>query len=216
MKAYSVIIPTMWVNKIYLDYMLRMYEKSAYISEVIIIDNDPANKMENIQWNKVKIYTQGKNIFVNPAWNWGVTLAASENVIIANDDILVTGLDKLLEYIDDILTENMIIGPSKTCLDDRVDSLPIKIEKVNDDVLPQYWGTFMIMNKKSYRVIPDHFKIWCGDDILFHANDSYIIKEGIQINTQMSETITRNRLEGMCNQEFYLYNHKCNKDGSFK
>ena len=69
---YTVIIPTMWVNVTLLEKMICIYNQSNYINEIIIIDNNPIDKIK-LDFKKVKILTKNKNIYVNPAWNWGVS-----------------------------------------------------------------------------------------------------------------------------------------------
>jgi len=61
------------------------YKKMPKINEIIIINNDPSYKIPTyFKHNKIKILTQKENIFVNPAWNLGVSVAKNENIIIAN------------------------------------------------------------------------------------------------------------------------------------
>ena len=85
MNGYSVIIPTMWESD-KIQMMLDVYEKNYLINEIIIINNN-VSKTPNIEYFKTKILTKNKNIYVNPAWNWGATTSISDNIIIANDDI---------------------------------------------------------------------------------------------------------------------------------
>ena len=106
MKNFSVIIPTMWKSD-YLLKMIEVYNNSEFISEVIIIDTEPESKMP-IDSDKVSVYTKGENIYVNPAWNMGVSLAKTPFVIIANDDILLNPkeFDELLVLCLNNLKDN--------------------------------------------------------------------------------------------------------------
>lgn len=86
-KYFSIVIPTMWKsNKIF--GMLPVYEKSKYVKEIIIIDNNPKKKIDLSEYKKIRYYTKGKNIYVNPSWNWGYALS-NYNLILANDDIII-------------------------------------------------------------------------------------------------------------------------------
>ena len=93
----SIVIPTMWRSNKILK-MLPIYEKSELVKEVIIIDNDPKLTPNLKPYTKVLYYTNGNNIYVNPAWNLGYTLS-SHRVILANDDIIIDELDNVLNLL---------------------------------------------------------------------------------------------------------------------
>ena len=86
----SIIIPTMWRSDKILK-MLPIYEKCDLVKEVIIIDNDPKLTPDLKPYSKILYYTNGENIYVNPAWNLGYTLSSNQ-VILANDDIIINDL----------------------------------------------------------------------------------------------------------------------------
>ena len=73
-NKYSIIIPTMWRSEL-IHQMLPLYDRSEYVGEVIIIDNDPSKMPDLSQFEKVRHYAMKENIYVNPAWNLGVSLA---------------------------------------------------------------------------------------------------------------------------------------------
>jgi GT2 family glycosyltransferase len=192
---FSVIIPTMWVSE-YIIKMLELYEENKLIKEIIIIDNAPGNKKDISKFTKVKILTKGENIYVNPAWNWGVSEAKYKYIIIANDDILFNknDLDSLINNSKALLTPNMIIGAYDKCFKQKgLDVSGLSIVPVNE----RNWGfgTFMIMKRNSYTFIPDDLLIWEGDNIQFVNNNAYNFK-GIEIQTPMGTTI---RAEGLRN-----------------
>jgi hypothetical protein len=194
MKKYSIIIPTMWMSS-HLFKMLDFYEENELIQEVIIIDNAP-EKGQPIpkQLSKLKLHTKGKNIYVNPAWNFGVSLAISDYIIIANDDILFNkkDFDELLNKSFEFLNENTIIGPSMYCFKQNPENYSLrynglKIEKLNVGFTYGF-GTFMIMKKNSYTIIPDDILIFHGDVIQHRTNDVFLFS-GIEIDTPMSVTL---------------------------
>ena len=192
MKNFSVIIPTMWKS----DYLLKMvevYNNSEFIDEIIIIDNEPESKME-INSDKARIYTEGENIYVNPAWNMGVSLAKTPFVIIANDDIFLepNEFEKLLVLCLGHLMDNVVIGPSMHCFKQKgLVKDGLKITKTNDD-FNYGFGTFMIMKKTSYTIIPDDVLIFHGDVIQHKTNDVYLFS-GVEIETPMSTTLHGNK-----------------------
>ena len=191
---YSVIIPTMWASD-KIKEMIKVYDKCDYISEVLIINNKPEDSLK-LKSKKVKEIYKGENIYVNPAWNLGVKEAKEEHIIIANDDIYFKNLTELLNRIT--LRDNMIVGPALSSfkeINDNGKITPIeqytgqiKIEPT--DKMTWGYGTFMIMKKSAYQVVPSHLLIWEGDIPQFQANDSYVFK-GINIDTEMSETIKK-------------------------
>jgi len=207
---YTVIIPTMWVNVTLLEKMICIYNQSNYINEIIIIDNNPIDKIK-LDFKKVKILTKNKNIYVNPAWNWGVSESNNEKIIIANDDILIENFENIIIKIDEFLKDKIVIGLKTKLLENEKQQVSIiKCQK-----RPYGWGTFMAMNKKSYIYVPEYLKIWAGDDIQFNNNDPYIIL-GADIKTKMSETVKKYNLRVMAKRDSRLYRTKCNPDGSLK
>lgn len=193
-NKYSVIIPTMWKSPCLKD-MIKIYNFFDCISEIILIDNKPESKivLENI---KIKSITTNKNIFVNPAWNWGVALAKEKRVIIANDDILIKkeDLEKLFILLEDFNLDGKIIGAGKNCFTQKGLILEnfIQIKQV---LKRNYgFGTFMILNKKDYKEVPNVLKIWFGDDFQIKYLKPYTFC-GIEVGTQMSTTVREFRNE---------------------
>jgi GT2 family glycosyltransferase len=193
---YSIIIPTMWYSN-YLKDMLTIYNRSNNIHEIILIDNNKHKRFEYIESPKIKLLEQEQNIYVNPAWNLGVSMAESDNIIIINDDILIdeNDLEKLLIKVNETLKEKMVIGPHEYCFDNRC----LNHEVFIDNTIKKFtygWGTFMIMKKESYVKIPEDILIFFGDNIQHNNNEPYRFN-GVRINTPMSTTL---------NADINLYN----------
>lgn len=179
-KYYSIVIPTMWLSD-KLEKMLKIYENSIYVKEVILIDNDPTNKIDLSEFTKVRYYTKGKNIYVNPSWNWGYSLSNYE-LILANDDIIINNLDDVLNLFSK--SDCDIIG-----LDVSKNSNDLKIEYITK--FPEKsFGCFMYIKKYVY--IPDQLKIWYGDKILFDVNKTRGVLKNPYITTDKSTTINSN------------------------
>jgi hypothetical protein len=180
----------MWKSE-YLAKMLQIYEKSQFINEVIIIDNFPTNRI-NISASKVKIHSKGKNIYVNPAWNLGVSLAVNPYIIVANDDLLFKESDftNLINSVIPYLVDNTVVGPSPNCFK-QVSSKPsfgnLKIEAAGSK-FSYGFGTFMIMKKSSYTIIPEDILIFHGD-VIQHKTNKIHLFSGIEIVTPMSTTL---------------------------
>lgn len=190
---FSVIIPTLWKSdKIYK--MLDIYEKSKYIDEVIIIDNDPSKNIK-INHSKVKTYTKGHNIFVNPAWNWGVALASHEHIIIANDDVIIEELDRLLVALQN--TKYNLVG-----VDWENTRVRSKLTIEDSDKLKYGYGCFMFVKKSKYIQLPYDLKIWRGD-FLLHKHLRSGKFSGVVVETNMSETV--NLFKGKASEDTLLY-----------
>ena len=174
---FSVIIPTMWMSH-KIEAMVPHYLDLA--DEVIIIDNNPKARL--IADKRIKYLTKGHNIFVNPAWNWGVLEAKNDLIIIANDDVIIP---RVAEVMSQFVTSNYdIVG-----MDTRRCFVDGKCEILPAFQLTWGWGCFMLMRKSAYRPIPDEFKIWFGDNILFLNNFRRGSFGGVRVITEMSETL---------------------------
>lgn len=166
MKKFSVIIPTMWKSK-KLNEMLEIYQNNDQIAEIILIDNNPPCKINVKAFPKIIYHSFGKNIFVNPAWNFGAAIAKHE-IILANDDIFIFNLAEILDLIS--LSKYDIIGISTVNTGRNTEIVPVS-------TFPgKGYGCFIYV--RNYLYIPDQLKIWYGDNIQFQHN----IKKGMIIN----------------------------------
>lgn len=166
MKQFSVIIPTMWKSD-KLATMLEFYESNPQVAEVILIDNAPPAKIKLKPFSKVSYHTFGKNIFVNPAWNYGAAIA-KHRIILANDDIILFNFAEILEQIS--LSKFDIVGISTGNDGHNTTIKPIANFPAHN------YGCFMYV--RNYQYIPDQFKIWYGDNLQFMAN----ARRGVIIN----------------------------------
>lgn len=201
----------MWQSPDCIIKMLKLYCESDFVNEIIIIDNDITKTIsaEILNHNKIKIITNNRNLFVNPAWNWGVSQAITEKIIIANDDIIIESFDKLISKIDNCLKPNQIIGPCKSCYDNPTSEVHIESSNRRNNG----WGVFMVLYKSSYVPIPTELLIWCGDNIQHSSNDSYKFK-GIYIKTKMSTTINNKKLLPKAQSDFYKFDDYYDSEGN--
>ena len=104
----SVIIPTLLkVNRLYQT--IQELSLSNEVGEIIIINNT----QDEVDFNNPKIVQifEGKNTYINPAWNKGAKLAKFDKLCIMNDDIWFDW--KYLKYISQYITEDIgLIGMS--------------------------------------------------------------------------------------------------------
>jgi hypothetical protein len=196
--VFTVIIPTMWVSD-YIHQMLGLYESEQLVKEVIVIDNAPSRHNRLDQYQKVRVLTKGKNIFVNPAWNWGVRESKTKFIVIANDDILMAANSlRTLLCKARTLGKDQMLGLGKDCFS-RKPARFIKIKAI--DKKSTSYGTFMVMRKASYVPIPEDLLIWRGDVIQWERNEHLQII-GLKVRTRCSATIKQQELWATAKQDF--------------
>jgi len=170
--------------------MLPIYEKCKRIKEIIIIDNDISKRPKLIGFKKIIYLPQEQNIFVNPAWNLGASLAKHE-IILANDDVIIDDLEGLLDIFDK--SEYTMIG---------ADILKRGCQKGETACLrfpANSFGCFLRI--KNYLYIPEQMKIWRGDWFLYdHSRVSWVAG---YIETPMATTVN----DASCN-----FMPQCHKD----
>lgn len=182
MSKFSVIIPTMWIPKTFLE-SINEYLKSSYVDEIIIIDNNPNFRPNLPENDKIKLITKGYNIFVNPAWNWGVKISKNENLIIANDDLFFSDVETVLHNLNNC--DYDLVGLNYKNLNSGNGVL---IESIKGD-MESGFGCFLFLKKHNYFEIPESFKIWYGDRILFNNNSKIGVISLDNVKITLSETI---------------------------
>jgi hypothetical protein len=180
-KYFSMIIPTMWRSD-KISKMIPIYEECDYIKEIIIIDNDPDKKFLDLsKYKKIKYYTEGKNLFVNPSWNKGYSICQYE-LLLVNDDLIIEDISKILNIISNCDLD--IIGVDINTFGNTT------LEIINSEFPGNGYGSFMYI--KKYRYIPEQLKIWYGDNIQYDNSDRKGIIRNANIKTDKSETINSN------------------------
>jgi glycosyltransferase involved in cell wall biosynthesis len=211
----SVIIPTMFRCVNITNNLLESLYDDPAVSEVIIIDNtEDQSNIDKVTINeKLQIHSQGKNIYVNPAWNLGVTIAKEDVIAILNDDITIpNNLFSALSKAD--FKELGIVGACHPTIQ-QVES-PIRFNIEHAELLAvsdRMWGygIFMAMHKDTYINIPEDMLVWCGDDYLFHQNklvgkQNYVLISPIQ--TKMSTTSDDPVFDKVKEKDLEMYNSK--------
>ena len=224
----SIVTPTMWKYPPYLDF-LKYIVKLDVIKEVIIINNDssktPADPI--LAHPKVRMLSFGRNIFINPAWNIGVSASESDIVCILNDDI---HFDLRLFYkVDEFFKPDMgAIGLSSGIV--AYGQKPITTGMIEFDPFTgqncEGFGELMFVRKKRWRDIPEGLYLGYGDNFIFdyhhflgyqnyfisnmfhyHAGNSTIgtFPSNDRQDLYIKETEIYNRVKaGMIDKTFYL------------
>jgi hypothetical protein len=186
MKKLTIIIPTMWRSDALLE-MLPKYDALEAVQEILLIDNAPDRTPELPELRKLTVMTQGGNIYVNPAWNWGVSCAATELVAIVNDDLAIgnTDLQQMVSAAIHGLEEFELIGMHEQ---NFTDASSMGVELIAVTGKRHGFGTFMFMRREAYVQVPDEIKIFRGDHIQVKHCRTAVLK-GVYISTPMSVTV---------------------------
>lgn len=180
MEKFSIVIPTLWKSKLIFQ-MLTRYNSCDAVAEIILINNDPSVH-HDIDLEKLKVITPGRNIFVNPAWNVGAAIA-EHTIVLANDDILIEDISGLLSAIRESNFD--LIGATIN------DMTPFRtgVYACSTDKFPRKsFGCFMVCRK--FQFIPRELLIYSGDRFLFdHSKSIGLIGSGY-IKTPVSQTMS--------------------------
>jgi hypothetical protein len=190
--------------------MIKVYNQIDCIGEILIINNN-ATLYTEFESKKIKTIGTGENMYVNPSWRFAAYVAKYDNLIIANDDITITGdLQFLLTNVGLILKDGVVFGPNKTCFPYYYAPSEIKFKPAITDNkfgINYGFGVFMLIKKKTFlkSEIPKDFLIWYGDHILFLKNDAWEFK-GIRIDTSMRGTTSKLNLKRFAITERNAFN----------
>lgn len=167
----SVIVPTMWRYTPFLSFIADLV-KIDVVGEVIVINNDITYtpNVSLLQHPKVKLVNCSRNIYVNPAWNLGVTLSQFDKLCFINDDISVDL--KLFYKIDDFLTPD--IGTIGIVEGNTAMGQPPFVDGSIDFIqwtgqLMYGFGTLFFVHKNNWIPIPEGLKVYYGDNWVFDS-----------------------------------------------
>ncbi len=214
-KKFSVIIPTLFRCPEILNELLdSLYEDDA-VSEIILIDNTVFyDVIPNIRFHdKMHMHSAGKNLYVNPSWNYGVELAKEDHIAILNDDITIP--NNLFTVLTQANFKDFgIVGACHPMIQ-QVEA-PKRFDVQEAELFPvpeRMWGygIFMAMLKEHYIHIPEEMLVWAGDDYLFHQNkalgrQNYTLVCPIQ--TKMSATSSDKIFDDIKDNDVIIYETK--------
>lgn len=179
--SFSVIIPTMWKYPFFCNFLDDLVIHPL-VDEIIIIDNDQLERPDNDVLNnqKIKLISNGFNIFVNPAWNLGVRLAKNEHICVMNDDVLFDTrvFRKVLPVMKDTNFGCAGAHPGEEHLgqipfrDGSIDLVEWK-ERLSHHNFVFGFGTLFFVNKSTWFKIPETLSIYYGDDWVHETQRIY-------------------------------------------
>jgi len=155
---FSVIIPTLWRPNTFIQ-LLQQLDASNDVMEVVVIDNARDKRPALPELEKLRLSDQGENLYVNPSWNLGVSLAKSTAVCLCNDDVLIA--DNLLRFMR---TQSLrrITGLDPWSYSQPIDDPPTPKVK-RGAAIKHNWGSVLFFERSRYKPIPSALKIWWGD-----------------------------------------------------
>lgn len=172
----SVVMPTMWRNNKTIR-LLGSLNSDPNISEIILIDNDVKSKNVDLsKFSKVKYVPQVENIYVNPAWNLGVSLCKSEIICIVNDDIYFDSnivSDYVIKHSDNLGVFGLNMHSAMRSNRGEISKIElISKEDKRKSIIGAGFGMLMFVKKSNWKPIPKDLKIWYGDNwiIRIHKN----------------------------------------------
>lgn len=174
MNKLTVIIPTMWRGT-FIHEMLEALEASPLVDEVVLIDNNPSVNYKSTLSKIVHVKTED-NLYVNPSWNYGVSLANNNNLMLLSDDVRfdVDNIPQILNRLE----RGCAIGVHKDAWD-NYDSFSIE----HIPSRPHSWGTLVFIRKEDWVDIPEELSIWFGDDWIAKNTKTLLGMKGINIET---------------------------------
>lgn len=171
----TFIIPTLWKSDKIRGTIESIIRSDRKDIELIIIDN--LNSNFSTRDPRITVIKVRNNIFVNPAWNMGATLAKNEYICLLNDDISLN-VDCLLNNFEKLKETDPNFGIIGLHNDNIIDGINSNSMNSDDDVLEldeldcrvYGFGCMMILKRDNYVQIPNEFKVFFGDDYLYFYN----------------------------------------------
>jgi hypothetical protein len=161
-NMYSVVALTMWKCNRF-QQTLRELSKHPLVGEIILIDNT-SNDLK-IELPKLVHILEGKNTYINPAWNKGVSLAKYDKLLVLNDDLWFDW--DILSILEQHITEEIgLIGMAEENFDNPLNEFGLEpINHRNGG-----FACAFFIHKNNWIDIPFEMKLWGGDDWLFVKN----------------------------------------------
>ena len=156
----SIVIPTLGKFDIsILKYSLNQALKSAIISNIIIIDNSNEGNVQDkisILDDRLLYIKTYRNIYVNPAWNLGVSHCKSDFILLMNDDVYCDTI--IYNIVCDYMLNNVGLCTvnSFDCLSlsEYQDKKHIKMPDENNNICGRKRGHFFCIKKSLWKDIP--------------------------------------------------------------
>lgn len=215
----SVIVPTMWRYKPFYQFLEDMLS-SPYVGEIFIIDNNPNEKPDLKIFNhpKITMHTFGKNIYVNPAWNYAVSKVKYDKICLYGDDLIfdLKLFHRIYHHISPVRGVYGISPGVKDTVQTPVTTGEIEI--VHSPKPYNFrdhlgFGMLMFMHRDNWIPIIDGLDICWGDNFVydtqyFMMNQNYLITNLLHHTPYATTTSTIPEAIDMMNREGIVYNRE--------
>lgn len=180
-EKFSIVVPTMWRYAPFTDLLSKLVDIET-VGEIIIVNNDIASTPQHpvLSHPKIKMHNFEMNIYVNPAWNYGVGMAENDLVCIMNDDIDFD--TNVFNYLQHNMDGNkfVVYAHSHSGLPDG-STEPVHIAPYTSDMAMYEIGCLMFIRKDNWINIPSgldffHGDTWLWDTMRLRYEQNYILK----------------------------------------
>lgn len=185
----SVVIPSlMRIERIHQT--ISELSKHDEIGEIILLDN--SGNTVPMEIPKLIHVCEGKNTYINPAWNKGAAMAKYDKLCFLNDDIWFNW--KYLNVITDFILPSVgLIGmdPDNYTQDPGFFSIsPISAGRLRRGHRPTGFACCFFVHRDNWDPIPEDMKLWAGDDWLFYRSKfSNCVIKGLKCEGFVSGTL---------------------------
>lgn len=180
-EKFSVIIPTLQKNTDILNMLVESLIEDDFVDEILIIDNSLKGGL-TYNSQKVKILPVEENLFVYPAWNYGIEKMKNGYFALLNDDLLLPKnfFAQVSDFIKNTPECGLVGLESSTVINEKDKNFdeyppsslllfkPIKAIHAEHNY---YWGSAIFGRKENYYETPQNMLVWFGDDYLILKNN---------------------------------------------
>lgn len=213
-NKFSITLPTLWRSEYIFD-MLKKYDESDYVKEIIIVDNayDPNRDLSHIK--KLVHIKEENNIYVIPAYNKLINRATTDLIVLSSDDIYFD-VDSYLYILSEIHNQigfqnAGIIGAHSDNFDENVELDPA-IEPYNPKNNITGWGVLIAFHKSTWLPLPEQFKIWYADNWMQMVMPNKIFQmRRFPIKTKMSTTSSSEEFQRIIDEDTKEWHKLLNK-----
>jgi hypothetical protein len=214
---FTVIVPTMWKYPPFYEFLSDMLMMPS-VGEIFIIDNNPDERpnLPILSHKNIRIETFGRNIYVNPAWNYAVPLSKYDRICLYGDD-LIFDLKLFHRMIPHISPVRGVFGISPGVVDTIQKPVSTGEIEIQHSPTPYNFrdhlgfGMLMFMHKTNWIPIPDGLDLFWGDNFIYDTqflmmDQNYIITNLLHHTPYASTTSTLPEVNTKLLDENEIYN----------
>lgn len=178
MNKVTVVMPTLLKpDKSIYEYTIKELCNNNNVEKVVILLNNK-DKIIELLHPKLKVIDDKENLYVNPAWNYGLSICNTEYYLIINDDVLCHKdiIDKCIKLLNENKNYDLLFIDTK---EEKLEDYKVNILKCIEDVeiknimyIPMHAisGCFMFGRKSTWVPIPEELKVFYGDNWIMDTN----------------------------------------------